>query len=64
VPDAGCSRHGTPAQLITGWRERRYDLITSAEQLIELGDVSRSTVLRARIVPLHSNCATTCCTTC
>jgi putative PIN family toxin of toxin-antitoxin system len=45
------NRHGTPAQLITGWRERRYDLITSAEQLIELGDVARRPVLRARIVP-------------
>jgi putative PIN family toxin of toxin-antitoxin system len=45
------NRHGTPAQLITGWRERRYDLITSTEQLIELGDVARRPVLRARIVP-------------
>ena len=45
------NRHGTPAQLIAGWRERRYDLITSTEQLIELGDVARRPVLRARIVP-------------
>jgi uncharacterized protein len=45
------NRQGTPAQLITGWRERRYDLITSTEQLIELGDVARRPVLRARIVP-------------
>src|ERR1700722_464435 len=45
------NRHGTPAQLITGWRERRYDLITSTDQLIELGDVARPPVLRARIVP-------------
>jgi uncharacterized protein len=45
------NRHGTPAQLITGWRERRYDLITSTGQLIELGDVARRPVLRARIVP-------------
>ena len=45
------NRHGTPAQLITGWRERRYDLITSTEQLIELGDVARRPVLRTRIVP-------------
>ena len=45
------NRHGTPAQLIAGWRERRYDLITSSEQLIELGDVARRPVLRARIVP-------------
>ena len=45
------NRHGTPAQLITGWREHRYDLLTSSEQLIELGDVARRPVLRARIVP-------------
>ncbi len=45
------NRHGTPAQLITGWRERRYDLISSTEQLIELGDVARRPVLRARVVP-------------
>ena len=45
------NRYGTPAQLIAGWRERRYDLITSSEQLIELGDVARRPVLRARIVP-------------
>lgn len=45
------NRHGTPAQLITGWRERRYDLVTSTEQLIELGDVARRPVLRARILP-------------
>jgi uncharacterized protein len=45
------NRHGTPAQLIAGWRERRYDLITPTEQLIELGDVARRPVLRARIVP-------------
>ena len=45
------NRHGTPAQLIAGWRERRYDLITSTEQLIELGDVARRPVLRTRIVP-------------
>jgi len=45
------NRHGTPAQLVSGWRERRYDLLTSKEQLIELGDVARRPVLRARIVP-------------
>jgi uncharacterized protein len=45
------NRRGTPALLIAGWRERRYDLITSSEQLIELGEVARRPVLRARIVP-------------
>jgi predicted nucleic acid-binding protein len=29
------NRHGTPAQLITGWRERRYDLIASTELMLE-----------------------------
>jgi putative PIN family toxin of toxin-antitoxin system len=45
------NRRGTPAQLIAGWRERRYDLLASSEQLIELGGVARRPVLRARILP-------------
>ena len=45
------NRHGMPAQLIAGWRERRYDLITSTEQLLELGGVARRPVLGARVVP-------------
>ena len=44
-------RHGIPAQLIVAWRERRYDLLTSTEQLLELGGVARRPVLRARIIP-------------
>jgi hypothetical protein len=51
------------AQPITGWRERRYDLITT-EPLIELGEPARSPVQRARIVRPHTNCATACCTAC
>ena len=34
------NRHGIPAQLIVAWRERRYDLLTSTEQLLELGGVA------------------------
>ena len=45
------NRHGIPAQLIVAWRERRYDLLTSTEQLLELGGVARRPVLRARIRP-------------
>ncbi len=45
------NRHGTPAQLIAAWRERRYDLVTSTEQLLELGGVARRPVLRARVIP-------------
>jgi len=43
--------HGVPADLIVAWREQRFALVTSIEQLVELGDVARRPVLRARIVP-------------
>ena len=43
--------HGVPAQLIVAWREQRYALVTSIEQLVELGEVARRPVLRARIIP-------------
>ena len=45
------NRHGTPAKVLAAWRERRYDLLTSTEQLLELGGVTRRPVLRARIIP-------------
>jgi putative PIN family toxin of toxin-antitoxin system len=45
------NRHGTPAKVLSAWRERRYDLLTSTEQLLELGGVTRRPVLRARIIP-------------
>ena len=51
LPSALINRHGIPAQLIVAWRERRYDLLTSTEQLLELGGVARRPVLRARIIP-------------
>jgi putative PIN family toxin of toxin-antitoxin system len=43
--------HGVPAELIVAWREQRFALVTSIEQLVELGDVARRPVLRARIIP-------------
>jgi uncharacterized protein len=43
--------HGVPAELIVAWREQRFALLTSIEQLVELGEVARRPVLRARIVP-------------
>ncbi len=42
---------GAPARLITAWREQHFQLVTSLEQLLELGDVARRPVLRARILP-------------
>ena len=42
---------GTPAQLIMAWREQHFELITSIVQLVELGDVARRPVMRARILP-------------
>jgi putative PIN family toxin of toxin-antitoxin system len=43
--------HGPPAKLIDAWRSQRYTLITSAEQLIELGGVARRPALRDLIIP-------------
>jgi len=43
--------HGPPAKLVDAWRSQRYTLVTSAEQLIELGEVARRPVLRKFIVP-------------
>jgi putative PIN family toxin of toxin-antitoxin system len=45
--------HGTPAQLLTAWRAGHFDLVTAAEQLLELAAVSRRPVLRRRLVPAH-----------
>lgn len=43
--------HGLPAKLIDAWRSKRYTLVTSAEQLIELGEVARRSTLSKLIVP-------------
>lgn len=43
--------HGPPAKLIDAWRSQRYILVTSAEQLIELGEAARRPTLRSLIVP-------------
>lgn len=43
--------HGLPAQLIDFWRGARFQLVTSRDQLLELGDVARRPQLRKYIVP-------------
>ena len=43
--------NGLPAQLIDAWRGARFDLITSRDQLLELGGVARRPELRKYIVP-------------
>ncbi len=42
---------GLPAQLIDAWRAKRFVLVTSGEQLLELGAVARRPNLRKYIVP-------------
>lgn len=43
--------HGLPAQLIDAWRGARFELVTSRDQLLELGEVARRSQLRKYIVP-------------
>jgi len=43
-----------PAHLIVLWREGRFDLLTSAEQLDELLRVTRYPKLRTRLVPAQA----------
>jgi putative PIN family toxin of toxin-antitoxin system len=45
--------HGLPAKLIDAWRLQRYTLVTSAEQLLEFGEVARRPALRKFIVPVR-----------
>ncbi|HVX91194.1 MAG TPA: putative toxin-antitoxin system toxin component, PIN family, partial [Candidatus Paceibacterota bacterium] len=45
--------HGLPAQLIDAWRGARFQLVTSQDQLLELGEVARRPALRKYIVPAH-----------
>lgn len=40
-----------PAQLLALWRSRRFDLLTSAEQIDEVARVTRYPKIRARISP-------------
>lgn len=42
--------HGLPAKLIDAWRAAQFELITSREQLLELGAVARRPLLREYIV--------------
>jgi hypothetical protein len=43
--------HGTPARLVDAWRAARFQLVTSRDQLLELGEVARRPALRKYIVP-------------
>lgn len=43
--------HGLPAQLIDAWRAARFELVTSRDQLLELGEVARRPALRKYVVP-------------
>lgn len=43
--------HGLPAQLIDTWRGARFELVTSRDQLLELGEVARRPHLSKYIVP-------------
>lgn len=44
---------GPPAQVLGLWRSGRYELLTSMDQLLELGEVARRPQVRARIVPAN-----------
>ena len=43
--------HSPPYQLVTLWRQGRFTLLTSAEQLDELRRVTRYPKIRARLTP-------------
>jgi putative PIN family toxin of toxin-antitoxin system len=45
------ARSSLPAHLVTLWRERWFDLLTSAEQLEELVRVTRYPRIRERLTP-------------
>lgn len=45
------SSRSPPAQIVTLWREGRFELLTSAEQLDELVRVTRYPKIRERLVP-------------
>jgi putative PIN family toxin of toxin-antitoxin system len=45
------SETSLPAHLVTLWREGRFDLVMAAEQLAELGRVTRYPKIRERIAP-------------
>jgi uncharacterized protein len=40
-----------PAQLFTLWRSRKFDLLTTAEQIHEVSRVTRSPKIQARLAP-------------
>jgi putative PIN family toxin of toxin-antitoxin system len=46
--------HGLPAKLIDAWRGARFELITSRDQLLELGEVARRPELRKYVIPARA----------
>lgn len=48
------SSSSPPAQLFTLWRNRAFDLVTSAEQIDEISRVTRYPKIRARLAPALS----------
>lgn len=46
--------HGLPAQLIDAWRGARFELVTSRDQLLELGEVARRPELRKYVIPARA----------
>jgi putative PIN family toxin of toxin-antitoxin system len=45
------SSSSPPAQLFALWRNRAFDLVTSAEQIAEISRVTRYPKIRARLAP-------------
>lgn len=46
--------NGLPAQLIDAWRGARFELITSRDQLLELGELARRPELRKYVIPARA----------
>ena len=51
LPSALINPHGLPAQLIDAWRGARFELVTSRDQLLELGHTARRPSLHKYLVP-------------
>jgi putative PIN family toxin of toxin-antitoxin system len=55
------SEKSSPAQIVTLWREGRFELLTSAEQLDELARVTRYPKIRERLARrLRGGLSTSC----
>ena len=51
------SARSLPAELIELWRESRFDLLTSTEQVDELKRVTRYPKIRERLSPTLGECS-------